>query len=185
MYRIHNLYAHECFEPDARPEDEDHHQLTDALGELMDVNEDMNEQRKAVAIATLATTLRRWQSHDDWPIQIVIYFAETFRSFSKDIRETVLFLLLPQIVKSIGNPQLVWYIDKAVEEEMYALLHLSFVEVALVSDCEVMRAMGAYALNGLPLKYWKDVEQIERREYLFKRALKDSAISVRSEITEK
>ena len=114
-------------------------------------------------------------------MQIYIYFAETFRSFSKDIRETILLLLIPQIVKTTGECQLVWYIDKAIEEEMYALLHLAFVEGALISEDEIMRAMGAYALVELPLTYWKDVEQLERRAFLVNRTLNDSASSVRRE----
>jgi len=179
------MYEHEYFEPNTRPEDEDHNQLMDALGELMDIDGDLNEQRKAVAFASVATALRRWQGHDDWPMKIYIYFAETFRSFSKEIRETILLLLIPQIVKTTGEPQLVWYIDKAIEEEMYALLHLSYIEAALVSHDEIMRAMGAYALIELPLSYWEDVEQQKRRVYLIDRTLSDPALSVRREIEEK
>jgi len=176
------MYAHDYFEPNTRPEDEDHHQLMDALGELMDLDDDMNGQRKEVAFASLATALCRWQRHDDWPMHIYIYFNETFYSFNKEIRETILLLLIPQIVKTTGESLLVWYIDIAIEEEMYALLHLSFIEGALVSDDEIMRAMGAYALIELPFAYWKDAEQLNRREYLLKRTRNDSASPVRREI---
>ena len=55
MYRIHNMYEHDYFEPNTRPEDEDHHQLMDALGEFMDLDNDLNDQRKAVAFASLTT----------------------------------------------------------------------------------------------------------------------------------
>ena len=176
------MYEHDYFEPNTRPEDEDHHQLMDALGELMDLDDDLSGQRKVVALASLATALCRWQRQDDWPMQIFIYFAETFYSFNKEIRETILLLLIPQIVRTTGVSQLVWYIDIAIEDELYALLHLSFVEGALVSDDEIMRSMGAYALVELPLAYWKEVEQLERREYLIRRTRNDSASSVRREI---
>ena len=68
---------------------------------------------------------------------------------------------------------------------MYALLHLAFIEGALISEYEIMRAMGAYALVELPLTYWKDAEQLERRAFLVNRTLNDPASSVRREIEEK
>lgn len=185
MYRLHNMYAHDYFEPNDRPEDEDHHQLMDALGELMDVNNDLTDLRKAVALASLVTTLRRWQDKEDWPRQIHIYFVETFPSFTNEIRETILFLLIPQIIKAKDLSFSDWYIDEAIEQKMYALLHLSFIEGALVSDDETMRAMGAYTLKKLPRAYWKDGEQQERREYLFNRTLNDSSSLVRQVIKEK
>ena len=93
-------------------------------------------------------------------------------------------LTIPQIINARGDPKLVWYIDTAIEYEMYALLHISFVESALVAEDKTMRAMGAYALIELPMSYWKNARQLDRRAFLIERTLNDPVKLVRMVIEE-
>ncbi|HCT43636.1 MAG: hypothetical protein CMJ35_03180 [Phycisphaerae bacterium] len=113
-----------------------------------------------------------------------MYFAEAFPSISEKDRCCVLYLAIPHIVSTSNCTENAWwFIETAIELELFSLLHLTFIEDAMFTTNPSIRAAGASALLDLPISYWDQAQQHERRAQLIELARQDESELVRQIIT--
>lgn len=180
--RLSELYHHAYEGVSTTPDDEIHHQLMNGLGCLMNVSDNLDDRSRGVAFTTIASAVARFRTRGECPSSM--YFAETFDSISFDDRARVLQITIPQLVStSLLEDNAWWFIEAAIQLDLCSLLHLTFVEDALVSPDPMIRAFGTRALIEIPMSYWDEVQQHERRALLIERALKDEHELVRKAVT--
>ena len=182
MEQINRMYLHVYGESGDLPEEMIYRQLEEALHTLMGIGDELTAQSQEIAIASVAAAIRKYQVGKDWPSLSYMQFAETWGSIPKFARETILTLTIPHLTSSQRHPALLWFIDEAIEMKMNALLHISFMECASESDDWYIRAMAAYTLVQLPVSYWEETGQLERRAKLIARAKLDPSSKVRAEL---
>jgi len=176
------MYSHVYGESGNLPDELIYRQLEEALSTLMGIGDELTAQSQEIAMASIAAAIRKYQASSDWPRLSYMQFLETWRSIPKSARESVLTLTVPHLDSSEPDPAFLWFIDEAIELGLHALLHITFVESALKSDDDYVRSMAAYSLIQLPVSYWEDAGQIERRTKLFEQVRKDPSPSVRAEL---
>lgn len=180
--RLRELYRHAYGGVSTSSGDDIHHQLMNGLSYLMNVSGDLDDRSRGVAFATIASAVARFRMRGECPSSM--YFAETFDSISFDDRARVLQLTIPQLVStSLLEDNAWWFIEAAIQLNLCSLLHLTFVEDAMVSPDPMIRAFGTCALIEIPKSYWDEVQQHERRAQLIERALKDEHDLVRKAVT--
>ena len=181
--RLSELFRHTYEGGSTSSGDEIHHQLMNGLGCLMNVGDNLDACTRAVALASIASAIRRFRDLGECPTSM--YFAETFPSLSEKDRARVLQLVIPHLVSTSNcydNAQ--WFIGSAIELELYPLIHLTFIEDAMNSPDPRIRIHGAIALTHLPLSYWEEKKQLERRTFLLEQLKRDGHELVRLAINE-
>lgn len=182
MNQLDDLYSYVYGETRYPFEEADYRLLEAALNQLMDIDKESVFQMKKVAKAALVSAIQKFQAHKDWPSLIYMLILVSSGSISRANRELILTLTVPKLASSQGHPSFLHFIDDAIEMNMHALLHITFVESGLTSEDDYTRAMATYALVSLPLSYWKETRQENRRAHLVERMSTDPSPSVRAEL---